>query len=65
MSSMVVCDLCGKPLVKPFYKMRITKQVENEASNMSKTVGAIDMHEPCLARFKEWVKETRMKEIAK
>jgi hypothetical protein len=65
MSSMVVCDVCGKALDKPFYKLKILKVEENEASNVNKTVGNLDMHEECLKVFKSWLKENRHKEQTK
>lgn len=65
MSSMLVCDVCGKPLEKPFYKLRITKHEENQESRDARTIKAIDMHDHCLELFKTWIKETRAKELAK
>ena len=65
MSSMLVCDVCGKPLDKPFYKLRILKADEGSESRDYKTVGAVDMHEGCVKLFKDWMAENRKKEQAK
>jgi hypothetical protein len=65
MSSMVVCDVCKKPLEKPFFKLRILRVEPDEAANVNKTVGNLDMHDECLGVFKTWLKENRQKETAK
>ena len=63
MSSVLVCDVCGKVLEKPFYKLRVIKVEEDKESRDMKTVGAIDMHIECLKVFKEWLKEKKKEEI--
>jgi len=65
MSSMLVCDVCGKPLIRPHYRLRLLRAEPEQQANVMKTVGNLDMHDECLNRFKEWLKETRQKEIAK
>jgi hypothetical protein len=65
MSSVMVCDVCGKPVEKPHFKLRILKSQPDEESRDWKTVGNLDMHETCLKLFKEWLVETKKKELAK
>lgn len=65
MSSMTMCDVCGKALEKPHYKLRILRAEVNEAANVNKTVGGLDMHDECLKVFKDWLKDHRQKEQAK
>jgi hypothetical protein len=62
MSSVIMCDVCGKALEKPHFKLRILRVEEGEASNVNKTVGSLDMHDECLKVFKDWLKENRRKE---
>lgn len=65
MSSMIVCDVCGKTLDRPYYKLRVLKAEEDVAANKMKTVGNVDMHEECLAIFKTWLRDNRIKENSK
>jgi hypothetical protein len=65
MASVVVCDVCGKELVKPFYKLRVLKAELNQESRDMKTAGNFDFHERCFVRFQEWLKKTKAEELAK
>jgi hypothetical protein len=62
---MLVCDVCGKPLERPHFRLRILRAEPDEAANVMKTVGNLDMHDTCLKVFKEWMTENRKKEQAK
>jgi len=65
MSSVVVCDVCGKELIKPFYKLRVLKSELNQESRDMRTAGNFDMHEVCFKLFKDWLRENKQKEQAK
>jgi hypothetical protein len=65
MASIVVCDVCGKPLERPFYKLRAYKAEANQESRDMKTAGTMDIHEACMKILKDWLKENQRKEAAK
>ena len=65
MSSVVVCDVCGKELTKPSFKLRVLKSEKDQEPRDMKTVGNLDMHEACLKLFKDWLNESKRKELAK
>jgi hypothetical protein len=61
-SSMLVCDVCGKPLVRPHYRLRVLRAEPDQQVNVMKTVGNLDMHDECLKIFKAWMTDYRIKE---
>jgi hypothetical protein len=62
MSNMLVCDVCGRELTKPYYKFRATKHEDSQESRDAKQVGTFDMHEQCVKLFKAWMTDNRIKE---
>jgi hypothetical protein len=62
---MLVCDVCGEVVERPHFRLRILRALPEQAVNVMKTVGNIDMHDECLDTFKEWLKQNRKKEAAK
>jgi hypothetical protein len=64
-SSVTICDVCGKELIKPYYKLRLLKSEPNQESRDMKTMGNKDMHEACFKLLNDWMTENRRKEQAK
>jgi hypothetical protein len=62
MSSMLVCDVCGKVIIPPNIKLRAMRVDENSKANSLRVFDTFDVHDKCLENLKAWMQQQKAKE---